>query len=450
MDDISQDNFLLSKEYENSLDVDTKKASGIYYTPKIIVDYIVKKTLKNHDIIKNPYPRILDISCGCGNFLLEVYDILYDLFEENIYELKKKYDENYWTVDNIHRHILNYCIYGADIDEKAISILKDSLTNKKVVNDLDESDIKINLFCCDSLKKKWRYKFDYIVGNPPYIGHKKLEKKYKKFLLEKYSEVYKDKADLYFCFYKKIIDILKQGGVGSVITPRYFLESLSGKDLREYIKSNVNVQEIVDFLGANIFKNIGVSSCILTFDKKKTKETYIDVFKIKNEDICINKFETLEELLKSSKFEHFNINQRLLSDEWILVNKDDETFYNKIQEKCKYSLEDIAISFQGIITGCDKAFILSKDDVKLNLVDDKFLKCWIKSKNINKYIVDKSEYRLIYSNDIDNENTNKRILDEIIGLYKTKLENRREIGKFIDTCLPKLNEEPINYQIYNN
>ena len=135
MDDISQDNFLLSKEYENSLDVDTKKASGIYYTPKIIVDYIVKKTLKNHDIIKNPYPRILDISCGCGNFLLEVYDILYDLFEENIYELKKKYDENYWTVDNIHRHILNYCIYGADIDEKAISILKDSLTNKKVVND---------------------------------------------------------------------------------------------------------------------------------------------------------------------------------------------------------------------------------------------------------------------------------------------------------------------------
>lgn len=47
MDDISQDNFLLSKEYENSLDVDTKKASGIYYTPKIIVDYIVKNFKKS-------------------------------------------------------------------------------------------------------------------------------------------------------------------------------------------------------------------------------------------------------------------------------------------------------------------------------------------------------------------------------------------------------------------
>ncbi|MCC0655692.1 N-6 DNA methylase [Clostridioides sp. ES-S-0123-01] len=426
MDDISQDNFLLSKEYENSLDVDTKKAGGIYYTPKIIVDYIVKKTLRNHDIIKNPYPRILDISCGCGNFLLEVYDILYDLFEKNIYELKNKYDENYWQIDNIHNHILNYCIYGADIDENAINILKDSLKNKKTTNDLKDEGIKINLFCCDSLKKNWRYKFDYIVGNPPYIGHKKLEKKYKKFLLEKYSEVYKDKADLYFCFYKKIIDILKCGGTGSVITPRYFLESLSGKDLRDYIKSNVNIKEIVDFLGANIFKNIGVSSCILTFNKKKLNDTPIDIFRIKNEDVSINKFETLEELLNSSKFEYFNINQNLLSDEWIIVNKDNESFYNKIQEKGKYSLEDIAVSFQGIITGCDKAFILSEGDLKLNFVDEKLLKDWIKSKNINKYVVEKSKYKLIYSNDIDDEVKNKKILDEIIGVYKTKLENRRE------------------------
>lgn len=69
--------------------------------------------------------------------------------------MKKKYDENYWIVDNIYCYILNYCIYGVDIDEKVISILKDSLINKKVVNDLDEFDIKINLFCCDSFKKKW-------------------------------------------------------------------------------------------------------------------------------------------------------------------------------------------------------------------------------------------------------------------------------------------------------
>ena len=79
--------FNISKLYEDSLDINIKKSNGIYYTPKIIVDYILNKTIKKHDIIKNPKPKILDISCGCGNFLLHVYDILYDLIEENLYEL---------------------------------------------------------------------------------------------------------------------------------------------------------------------------------------------------------------------------------------------------------------------------------------------------------------------------------------------------------------------------
>ena len=43
--------FIVSKLYEESLDINTKKKSGIYYTPKIIVDYIIKKTIKNHNLI---------------------------------------------------------------------------------------------------------------------------------------------------------------------------------------------------------------------------------------------------------------------------------------------------------------------------------------------------------------------------------------------------------------
>ena len=79
--------FAISKLYEESLDINIKKSKGVYYTPKIIVDYILNKTIKNHDILKNPIPKILDISCGCGNFLLEAYDILYDLIEKNLYKL---------------------------------------------------------------------------------------------------------------------------------------------------------------------------------------------------------------------------------------------------------------------------------------------------------------------------------------------------------------------------
>ena len=54
--------FAISKLYEESLDINIKKSKGVYYTPKIIVDYILNKTIKNHDILKNPIPKIFHIS----------------------------------------------------------------------------------------------------------------------------------------------------------------------------------------------------------------------------------------------------------------------------------------------------------------------------------------------------------------------------------------------------
>ncbi|RDY25047.1 SAM-dependent methyltransferase [Romboutsia maritimum] len=413
----------MSKIYENSLDTDIKKSKGIYYTPKIIVDYIVEKTLKNHDVIKNPYPRVLDISCGCGNFLLEAYDILYNLFEKNIYELADIYGKEYWQVDNIHNHVISNCIYGVDIDKEAIEILKKSLINKNKYLYIE----KINIYCTDSLKKTWSNKFDYIIGNPPYIGHKGLDKKYKEYLMKNYNEVYRDKADLYFCFYKKIIDLLDDKGLASVITPRYFLESPSGKYLRNYIAKKADIKEIVDFLGANIFKNIGIASCIMTFCKKKIKKLeYVDVLKIMDESIKVDNIENLREFINNEGFKRFKVEQDSLKDEWIIINNIDKDFYNKIQQKCKYTLEDIAVSFQGIITGCDKAFILDKEDERINKIDSKLIKKWVKNKNIYKYVVKDSNYRLIYSNDIKDEKNNSIVIKECISKYREKLENRRE------------------------
>ncbi|WP_243444918.1 Eco57I restriction-modification methylase domain-containing protein [Romboutsia maritimum] len=420
---LENNNFKMSKIYENSLDTDIKKSKGIYYTPKIIVDYIVEKTLKNHDVIKNPYPRVLDISCGCGNFLLEAYDILYNLFEKNIYELADIYGKEYWQVDNIHNHVISNCIYGVDIDKEAIEILKKSLINKNKYLYIE----KINIYCTDSLKKTWSNKFDYIIGNPPYIGHKGLDKKYKEYLMKNYNEVYRDKADLYFCFYKKIIDLLDDKGLASVITPRYFLESPSGKYLRNYIAKKADIKEIVDFLGANIFKNIGIASCIMTFCKKKIKKLeYVDVLKIMDESIKVDNIENLREFINNEGFKRFKVEQDSLKDEWIIINNIDKDFYNKIQQKCKYTLEDIAVSFQGIITGCDKAFILDKEDERINKIDSKLIKKWVKNKNIYKYVVKDSNYRLIYSNDIKDEKNNSIVIKECISKYREKLENRRE------------------------
>ena len=198
-----------------------KKTKGIYYTPKIIVNYILEEIFKNHHIVKNPEPKILDLSCGCGNFLIEAYDMLYKLIKNNIDEINKEYGENY--INNISDHIISKCIYGVDIDKDAINILKQTLNKKKSYYDNKEKDtprIINNISCEDALKKNYSIKFDYIIGNPPYIGHKTLDKEYKKFLLSEYKDVYKDKADIYFCFYKKAIDLINDEGKIGLITQR--------------------------------------------------------------------------------------------------------------------------------------------------------------------------------------------------------------------------------------
>ena len=416
--------FNISKLYEESLDINIKKCKGIYYTPKIIVDYILNKTIKKHDILKNPKPKILDISCGCGNFLLEVYDILYDLIEENLYELKGIYGDDYINYDTIHNHIISNCIYGYDIDAEAVNILKQGLKDK----DNNSSVDKFNIYCEDSLKINLNNEFDYIIGNPPYIGHKNLDKDYKKYILKEYRQVYKGKSDLYFCFYKKIIDNLKDYGVCSIITPRYFLESPSAKDLRAYIDKNINVVEIIDFLGCEVFENIGISSCISTLKKEKQSQS-TNILRIKDQSIDINKFHSIEELIEDNTFENLRLYKDTINKEWIIIKDEDKVFYDKIEIYCKYSLEDICTSSQGIITGCDKAFVIDKNDKKINLIDDRFLKSWVKNKEIQKYIIKDNRYKLIYSNDIKNESDNPIIINDVIGKYKERLLNRRECKK---------------------
>ena len=125
---------------------EVKKAGGVYYTPKYIVDYIVSNTVGKLLEGKTPKQvskiKVLDPACGSGSFLLGAYQCLIDWHldfynsDEPEKHAKKKNPPIYeikggWrlTTEKKKEILLNN-IYGVDIDTQAVEVAKLNLLLK--------------------------------------------------------------------------------------------------------------------------------------------------------------------------------------------------------------------------------------------------------------------------------------------------------------------------------
>ena len=122
---------------------EVKKAGGVYYTPKYIVDYIVEHTVgelcRDKTLAQVAKLRILDPACGSGSFLIGAYTYLLDWHLTYYAEHpprgknKKVYKDRHGalrlTIAEKKRILLNN-IYGVDIDGQAVEVTKLSLLLK--------------------------------------------------------------------------------------------------------------------------------------------------------------------------------------------------------------------------------------------------------------------------------------------------------------------------------
>ncbi|NMA57376.1 MAG: class I SAM-dependent DNA methyltransferase, partial [Clostridium cochlearium] len=91
------------------------KKSGVVYTTEKISNYLVRNTIKEQDIINNPYIKIVDPSCGCGNIIFSIFDYLNNIYINNIEEINKKNNLRL-SLKGVKRHIVNNNLYAIDID----------------------------------------------------------------------------------------------------------------------------------------------------------------------------------------------------------------------------------------------------------------------------------------------------------------------------------------------
>jgi type I restriction-modification system DNA methylase subunit len=158
---------------------EVRKAGGVYYTPKYIVDYIVKNTVGK--VIEGKTPkqieklRILDPACGSGSFLIGAFQYLIDyhvryltahpkeahihpLFPDLIRDGNPSADGPRLSV-RLKARILRHNLYGVDIDPQAVEITMMSLYLKALEGEKSQlppkqsllPELKYNIICGNSL-----------------------------------------------------------------------------------------------------------------------------------------------------------------------------------------------------------------------------------------------------------------------------------------------------------
>jgi hypothetical protein len=403
---------------------EVRKAGGVYYTPKYIVDYIVENTVG--ELLKGKTPeeaaklKIVDPACGSGSFLLGAFQYLMDWHEK--YYLK--HDPEKWTQGSIpalvqaadgdwqltteeKKRILVNNLYGVDIDAQAVEVTKLSLLLKVLEEETGQltlgferalPDLSDNIQCGNSLIG-WDYfegqllmdeeevarvnpfdwekaftevfnkvGFDAVIGNPPYVRQETLgdDKIYFKFNYE----VYTGKADLYSYFIEKGINLLSHGGKFSYIVSNKWLRAKYGKPLRKCLKRKC-IEEIIDFGDLPVFEGATTYPCIIRISNKKP-----------HMKPSLAKVESLNFKLLGKYLEERRVtgDQTKFEDEgWALIDSKTQELLDKLLRDST-SLEHYINGrlYRGILTGLNKAFIID-EKTKNRLINED-----IKSKDLIK------------------------------------------------------------------
>jgi type I restriction-modification system DNA methylase subunit len=214
-----------------------KKSTGSYYTPFYVVDRIVNEALPDNVPVG---AKIIDPSCGTGNFLLRLPD---DLPPENV--------------------------YGSDIDPMAVAIARINLVLKYSIRTSSTLDtIKQNIMLQDSLKFFSKESFDYIIGNPPwgYVYPKDEQKALKEHFVS-YNGT--GNPESFSLFIEKSLQMLSDNGVMSFLLPESILDVRMHAAIRSLMLDKAQICSI-SYLG-EVFDKVQCPCIILTLKKKCSK-----------------------------------------------------------------------------------------------------------------------------------------------------------------------------------
>lgn len=172
---------LLSEVYEafaHEEYTEQAKIQSIFYTPRHIADFVVNEALAAIEDVT--FPRVLDPSCGAGVFLVTAFRAL-------VAREWRQSDKQ--PTRAVVRRILNKQLTGFDINDDALRLSELALYLTAIELDPETRPRPLTLLRFDELRdhvlflrndevhgslgpveKRFRGKFDLVVGNPPWTA----------------------------------------------------------------------------------------------------------------------------------------------------------------------------------------------------------------------------------------------------------------------------------------
>ena len=408
-----------------------------------------QKTKDNLEIYKNWLfdLKILDPACGSGAFLNQALEYLIKEHKQLQHDLALMGD--LFASYTVEESVLEHNLYGVDINEDAVEIAKLSLWLRTAKKGRCLTNLADKIKCGNSLISDksivdnafvWEEEFkevfenggfDVVIGNPPYVSTKQIDKFYRDYFWDKYSELLMSEMDLYEIFlYDNLVYKLNDGGILGFITPNSYYTSKSFENLRKYLIDNTHIIEIIDFPYRFFpFEDVNTETSISILKKAKLSDTYITKVSIASKE-NINKSLLIDNNARINEKEFSQNNLKTFFDNKIIINqtdvlikllKNERIFGNYLELHKGWMSIPIKTNINGQVI--DKG-IFVKEELDIYQIGNLCHK-YIEGRDIHRYNIDKVE-KYVNIENIDNKTknwhfSNKIILQRIVGQNKNKI-----------------------------